>query len=188
MISLYCALVHYPVRDRAGNTVTASLTNLDVHDISRLAFTYGLRGYFVITPLMAQQTLAKRILDYWKTGAGKHRMPERSLALGLCRPLSSLERAIEQIQLETGKPPRVLATAARPPQVSAISSFQAEAMRLQQSEDPVLILFGTSHGLDRSILDRADAILEPIRGHRGYNHLSVRCAAAITLDRLVGSN
>jgi len=46
------------------------------------------------------------------------------------------------------------------------------------------LLFGTGHGLSGSVLQRADAFLEPIVGPTDFNHLSVRAAAAITLDRL----
>jgi len=33
-----------------------------------------------------------------------------------------------------------------------------------------------------------DMLLEPIEGYTDYNHLSVRSAAAIILDRLLGKN
>jgi hypothetical protein len=36
------------------------------------------------------------------------------------------------------------------------------------------------------VLETADILLEPIAAGRDYNHLSVRAAAAITLDRLLG--
>jgi hypothetical protein len=47
-------------------------------------------------------------------------------------------------------------------------------------------LFGTGWGLTEELFDRADFILEPIKGSGDYNHLSVRTAAAIILDRLLG--
>jgi hypothetical protein len=48
------------------------------------------------------------------------------------------------------------------------------------------MIFGTGWGLTEAILGRADAVLEPIRARRDYNHLSVRSAAAIILDRVLG--
>jgi hypothetical protein len=48
-----------------------------------------------------------------------------------------------------------------------------------------LILLGTGWGLTREVTEEADYVLEPIEG-KGYNHLSVRTAAAIILDRLLG--
>ena len=56
----------------------------------------------------------------------------------------------------------------------------------RQDDLPTLLLFGTGWGLADSILDRVDHCLAPIRGGSDYNHLSVRSAAAITLDRLFG--
>ena len=51
---------------------------------------------------------------------------------------------------------------------------------------PFLLVFGTGWGLTEEMFDRADFALEPIKGAGDYNHLSVRAAAAIMLDRLLG--
>ena len=51
---------------------------------------------------------------------------------------------------------------------------------------PVLLVFGTAWGLTDDFMDRADHILEPLGGPETYNHLSVRSAAAIIVDRLLG--
>ena len=48
----------------------------------------------------------------------------------------------------------------------------------------ILLLFGTGWGLTVEVLGQADMVLEPIRGVGDYNHLSVRAAAAVILDRL----
>jgi hypothetical protein len=45
---------------------------------------------------------------------------------------------------------------------------------------------GTGWGLTEECFSAADFILEPIAGNGSYNHLSVRSAAAIMLDRLLG--
>ena len=47
------------------------------------------------------------------------------------------------------------------------------------------MLFGTGWGLEKSILTEADYVLDPIEGVGEYNHLPVRAAIAIILDRLV---
>jgi hypothetical protein len=36
------------------------------------------------------------------------------------------------------------------------------------------------------VIDDADFFLEPIEGPSNYNHLSVRSAVAVVLDRLLG--
>jgi hypothetical protein len=47
-------------------------------------------------------------------------------------------------------------------------------------------MFGTGWGMSQELLDRADIFLDPINGPKEYNHLSVRSACAIMLDRLFG--
>ena len=51
MADLYVALLHHPVYDKNGAVVTTAVTNLDVHDIARLARTFGVRGFYVCTPV-----------------------------------------------------------------------------------------------------------------------------------------
>jgi hypothetical protein len=81
-------------------------------------------------------------------------------------------------------------TAARSVASAPIEAHEAR-LRLDSgdAEKPVLLLFGTGWGLAREVLDGADAVVAPIRASEasGYNHLSVRAACAILLDRLRGA-
>jgi hypothetical protein len=171
------------VLDRAGNEVTTSVTNLDVHDIARSARTYGLRGYFVVCPIEAQHPVVQRIVDHWCTGAGTTRFPERAEAIALVILCRSIEEAIAEIERREGRSPRLVVTSAKDGPGRA--SHAAEAARLREESRPTLLLFGTGHGLSEGVLQRADAFLAPIEGPSDFNHLSVRAAAAITLDRLL---
>lgn len=182
MSTVYCALVHHPVVDRQGEEVTTSVTNLDVHDIARSARTYGLKGYFVVSPIEAQHPVVQRIVDHWCSGAGRHRFPERGEAIALVRVCLSVDDAIAEIQAEEGKTPRLLVTSAKAGPNR--TSYAEEAELLRAGSQPTLLLFGTGHGLSDRVLKRADACLEPIQGPSNFNHLSVRAAVAITLDRL----
>ncbi len=170
--------------DRAGNEVTTSVTNLDVHDIARSARTYGLRGYFVVIPIEAQHPVVQKIIDHWSTGAGVKRFPERTEAIGLVQIARSLDDAIAEIEEIEGQPPRLVATSAKggPDR----SSYAEETAAAANAGRPTLLLFGTGHGLSPTVLGRCEAILAPIEGPTPYNHLSVRAAVAITLDRLLG--
>jgi hypothetical protein len=183
---VYCALVHYPVRDREGKVATAAITNIDVHDIARSAHSFGLAGMFVVSPIDAQRALTVRILEHWRIGAGKRRMPHRSEALAICQPAASIAEALQLVAAKEGAPARVIATAARSDTGPAPVVFAELAQRLRASDEPWLILFGTGHGLSDEVLREADVLLEPIRGVADYNHLSVRAAAAIVFDRLFG--
>lgn len=183
---IYCALVHYPVRDREGQAVTTAVTNLDIHDIARTARTYGLKGYYIVTPIEAQRVLVLKVLEHWDVGPGRKRVPERSEALSLCNVVTGVEDAMSDIQAREGTAPVVVATGARSVSHRRLSSYTKEAQRLREDTTPTLLLFGTGHGLYEALVERADILLAPIRAQGDFNHLSVRAAAAIVLDRLLG--
>ena len=63
-VEAYIALLHYPVFDRTGRVVATAITNLDIHDLARSARTFGLRAYYLVTPLERQRELATRIVSY----------------------------------------------------------------------------------------------------------------------------
>jgi hypothetical protein len=187
MGAVYVALVHHPVRDKTGEIVTTAITNFDVHDIARSARTYDLAGYFVITPIEAQHVLLGRILAHWgKDGAGTKRVPPRAEALSIVEPARSIEEVVATLRDRHGQPPRVVATAARSTGIT-LRSFADEAHAIASTDAPTLLLFGTGHGLTEAVLEGADALLLPVRPG-GYNHLSVRAAVAIILDRLFGDH
>jgi hypothetical protein len=174
------ALVHHPVLDRAREIVTTAITNLDLHDIARSAHSYGVSDYFVVHPIAAQRELAERVRAHWVEGSGGRRIPDRAPALELLRIVSSLEEAL----LALGEP-EVWTTSAVARAESLEYGMARE--RLRTDGPPVLIVFGTGWGLADSVCAAAAYQLEPIRSPRpdGYNHLSVRAAAAITFDRLL---
>lgn len=179
---LYVALVHHPVRARDGSLLTTAVTNLDVHDIARSARTFGLGGYFVVTPIAAQRAIVERILEHWEQGEGRSRIPARTDALARVRTVPLLPDAIAAITGIHGEPPLVVATSAQATRPT--TGFSDLRAALRASTRPHLIVLGTGHGLAHSIVDAADLLLEPIFGVDGYNHLSVRAAAAILFDRL----
>lgn len=182
-MSISLALLHHPVRDRSGGTITTAVTNLDVHDIARSARTYDLAAYYLVTPIEAQRALVERILEHWRSGPGARRVPERAEALSICRVVASLEDALDHASSGSGRA-RTFVTGARPPEGRAAIGYAEARDRLQ--EGPSVIVFGTGHGLARSVVDAADFVIAPIRPSASYNHLSVRAAVAITLDRLLG--
>jgi len=178
------ALVHHPVIDGQGTIVTTAVTNLDVHDLARSARTYGCSDYFVAHPIAAQRELVERIRAHWMDGSGGRRIPDRKEALGVLRIVESLDAAIELLGGRGAV--EVWVTAAR--DLGETLSFADARARVAGDGKPVLVVFGTGWGLAASVLDSADARLEPIQAVRGdYNHLSVRSACAIALDRLFGA-
>jgi len=180
------ALVHYPVLDRAGAMVTAAITNLDVHDIARSAMTYGLTAYYIVHPIEAQRILVERIKVHWIEGSGGKRIPDRVAPLTLVHVVSNVRDALSDFS--GGESVIVWTTGAGIcPDADSLSHAQA-AVALQEPGPPVLILFGTGWGLHESVHQQATRRLAAIQaaGPAGFNHLSVRAAAAILLDRLLG--
>jgi hypothetical protein len=181
---VYAALVHYPVVDKHGALVSTSVTNLDIHDISRSATTYGLAGYFIVTPIEAQHWLVGRILGHWQTGWGATYNENRKDALNIVRLAADVGGVAEQIEARHGLRPLLVTTSARRYPNSV--SYEDLRTRLASDQQPVLLLFGTGWGLHPELVHETDLILHPINGPTPYNHLSVRAAAAIIFDRLLG--
>jgi tRNA (guanine37-N1)-methyltransferase len=174
----WVALVHHPVLDRTGRVVSTALTTLDLHDIARASLTYGLAGFLVVHPVDAQRALAERILRHYG-GDGDAQNDFRRRAFEQVELAASLEEARARVAAQAGLPPRLVGTTARarPGQVPA-----AEL----PGEVPLLIVLGTGWGLTEEVLETCDHLLAPIRGPTDYNHLSVRSACAILLDRAFG--
>ena len=181
--NLYVALTHYPVINKRGDIIASALTNLDLHDISRAAKTYGVKSFYVVTPLSDQKALAEKIIAHWTAGAGAVYNPDRRRALELIKVMDSIIDVAEDIKgLENSYPKTVTTCARRYP----ASLGYAEFRDLLASGIPHLLIFGTAWGLAESLISESDFVLEPITGTAAYNHLSVRSAAAIILDRVLG--
>ena len=80
--------------------------------------------------------------------------------------------------------PVVVSTCAR--KRDSVTSYKEMRQRMEREEGPFLLVFGTGYGLAEEIFEKSDAVLEPIGDPSDWNHLSVRSAVAITLDRLFG--
>lgn len=178
------ALLHYPVYNRNHDVVTTAVTNLDLHDIARAARTYGVGRYYVVTPVPEQRELAQKVLRHWLEGWGATYNPRRKEALEIVSVTETLERAIEAESSRTGQVPKLVATGARGG--AGAVSFDNFSRQLKDSDDRFLLLFGTGWGLVEEVTQRADSLLAPVRGASEYNHLSVRSAVSIILDRLLG--
>jgi hypothetical protein len=182
---LAVALLHYPVYDKNRRVVATAVTNLDIHDIARTAKTFGLARYYVVTPLPEQQELSRRIVRHWREGWGAEYNPKRKAALELVTVMTTLDEAVNDLERELGGPVRTVATGAGGALRSV--SYADMAGLLARGDENYLLLLGTGWGLTSEIMDRADLILAPITGSGAYNHLAVRSAAAIIVDRLLGN-
>ena len=181
---LYIALVHYPVTNKNDERIASAITTFDLHDLARLSRTYGVKRFFIITPLTDQQRLAERIKRHWTGGYGAVYNPDRKMALEMAVVSGSLEDSVRDIEDAEHEKPLLIATDAS--KQNGKSLGYPEARQMIHSGRTAVILFGTAWGLDKDVIEEADYVLEPIIGATTYNHLSVRTAAAIILDRLAG--
>lgn len=184
MSDLYLALVHYPILNKEGRTVTTSVTNFDLHDLARTGRTFGVKKVFIVTPNEKQRDMVSYIHGYWREGFGAAYNPDRSEAFSILEPVADLAQTCLTIQNQSDNHPFLIATSAR--KMPENLSFTEVRGRIQKGEKPVLLCFGTGHGLTDEFIRGCDAVLEPISGVGDFNHLPVRSAVAIILDRLVG--
>ncbi|MBA3456647.1 MAG: tRNA (guanosine(37)-N1)-methyltransferase TrmD [Deltaproteobacteria bacterium] len=191
----HLALIHHPCVDRTGKLVTTSLTNFDVHDLARSTMTYGLAAYHIVTPITVHREKAAHIASLWledeAARAEAARAPSagsRASALALVRTADSVETVLAELTAEYGRPPVVVGTSARPESFPWAPRRSPSELLAEATLDPgpLLILLGTGWGLADELIPSVSRVLAPIEGASDWNHLSVRSAGAILLDRLFG--
>ena len=179
------ALVHHPVlRDRAGTVGPTSVTPLNVHDLARAARTYGVAPFYVVTPLPSQQALVGRVLRHYLEGHGAVENPTRAEALRDVVLTGSINEALDDLCRRSGEYPLAAGTAAR--ENARTLGYAEFAARVAASTRPWILLFGTGWGLAPEAAAQCDVFLPPLRGPGTFNHLPVRSAVSVILDRLFG--
>ena len=144
----WVALLHHPVSDRTGKTVTTALTNLDLHDIARSCRTFGVAGFFIVHPVAAQRELADRIADHWRD-EGAEKNDFRRDAISRVHVVDSLDAAVAAVQKLTGVAPTLVSTSAK----NDAATIGYDAL----SDEPTLLLFGTGWGMTDAVLSRCAA-------------------------------
>jgi hypothetical protein len=127
--------------------------------------------------------LVNRILDHWATGVGGTYNPTRQQALKLVRVKATVDEMIGEIAEAEGLRPKTVATTAKR-HVGSLSYPRLREMLAEAA--PLVVAFGTAWGLSDTFMADADYILDPLAGSGTYNHLSVRSAVSIILDRVLG--
>ena len=188
--NLSFCLVHYPVSLGPKKIGASSLTNLDIHDIARISRSYAMGSFYPVTPLHDQLRVLEEILRHWTRGPGGVGNADRAQALGLVQPATSLEEAVAHMTAQHGTRPRLVASSAVWPAKGKASKPESMPMtprdvRRWCDQGPVMLCLGTAQGLAPEVLEQCEGTLRPVR-FLGYNHLSVRSAAAILADRILG--
>ena len=182
MAEIFLALLHHPVVDRNGRIITSAITSLDLHDIARSSRTFGVHAFYVVHPVAEQREFARIVIDHWRIGYGRAFDSRRLEALDLIEIVPDLDAAVAAAERAAGRRPAIIHTSAR--EAHGVSFSAMRERMAEKDAAPVLIILGTGFGLAPAARERADLALEAIRGVGNYNHLSVRAAASIILDRL----
>jgi len=180
--NLYVALAHYPVINKNGDIIVSAVTSVDLHDVARNAKTYGIPSFYVVTPLADQKKFVEKLILHWISGTGSTYNPKRREAMKLIRIKSSLDEVTDHIRSNGKESPKIVVTSACQESWN-LSFFRFRDML--KGGGSYLLVFGTAWGLSKEFIRRADYLLEPIVGNGAYNHLSVRSASAIIMDRLL---
>ncbi len=195
--NLSIALLHHPViiKDKQASKKeeigTSSITNLDLHDIARSSRTYDVFSFYVVSPLDDQANLVNTLKDYWTNGRGARANSDRQNALSIMQHAYNVDEIISQMEEKSGKRPLIIGTSASLPmdkkkKKALVEQIMWKELKKILKKREILLLFGTSHGISEDLLRQCDAILPPLRGLSKYNHLSVRAAVALCLERIIG--
>lgn len=184
-IKFSIALVHYPVAGRDGSEMVSSITTLDAHDFARMGKTYGAQRAYMVTPVEDQKRLVARIISHWKDDESLKRLDGRkSLAVEILRTADSIDEMIDDAKSRSKRVKLLATSATKLP--GSVTPAEWRAIAAGDEGDEWLVLFGTAYGLGKSLVERSDRVLTPIDGPGEFNHLPVRGASAIILDRLFG--
>lgn len=182
----YIVLMHDDVLVGPDNRVgTSSVMSIDIHDIARSSATYGIEQFFIVTPLKDQQNIVRSFLSFWQEGSGVTYNKKRHQAIERVVLESDLDNVIKHIEKKEGKRPYIIATSACPTRQVPMLAYDQQAAVWHDGR-PILLLFGTAQGLSQAVIERSDYLLSPVEGFTKFNHLSVRSAVAIVLDRWLG--
>lgn len=183
----YAVIMYDQVLTKDENVTTTSIKSLDIHDIARACKTYGIEKLFIVTPLKDQKSIAKEFLKFWLETDGRVYNESRYKAVKNVVVVDSFSQVTEFISNQNDSlNPIILTTSAKRNTKKSIT-FNDQS-KIWAHKKPVVIVFGTGSGLNEQMIEKSDYLFVPIDGMSGYNHLSVRSAAAIVFDRWLGLN
>lgn len=182
MSSLDLALVHHPVKNRHGDVIAATSQEFDLMDAARLALTYDVRRLYIVQTIPAQRAMIERLIAH---GRASDRDVAARGSFERTVLVSSIQEAITHASTRTGKTPQVWSTSAQPR--GDVLSWSSARERLAGGVS-ALVLIGKAWGLAPTVFEDADICLAAIDPGTGFNHLSVRAAMAIIVDRLLGAD
>ncbi len=145
--------------------------------------TFGIDLCYIVTPLAKQREIAEKLVHHWVHGYGSTYNPARGEALQKVCIVGSVQEMVDHAG-QKGTPLVVGTSSRERPHKAMIYRELREFIAGQTG--PVLVIFGTGWGLADEVVDGCDRMLVPVKGKGDYNHLSLRMAIGIILDRIFG--
>jgi len=145
--------------------------------------TFGIKMCYIVTPLVRQRIIMERLIEHWRNGYGADYNPVRAQALNTITMRESLEAVIEEIK---GDGKLFIVGTSSKDRPHKVIGFEEMRTIIHDKQRHVLMLFGTGWGLTDETIGLCDRMLEPIVGSGDYNHLSLRVALGIIIDRILG--
>ncbi len=185
-MNVYLTLLHYPVYNKNKQIIATSIVIHDIHDMARCGRTYGIKKFYIVQPFEGERQIVRRIKNFWNTN-GKSYNPNRAEAIKIVSVKRDISEVLNEIKETEHAKPILIGTSARRRLKKSIS-YSELSKKIKEDSGTVLLIFGTGWGIAEEIEDMFDYFLPPIQGKTNYNHLSVRSAAAIVMDRLLGGD
>lgn len=145
--------------------------------------TFGIELCYIVTPLPKQRQITEKLIHHWEQGYGVKYNPMRSAALKKVSIKRDIPEMLEEIR-QDGEPV-IIGTSSRE-MVDKMIGYRELRLWTERQERPLLMLFGTGWGLTDETIGLCEKMLAPIKGVGEYNHLSLRVALGIILDRIFG--
>ncbi len=145
--------------------------------------TFGIELCYIVTPLAKQREIMEKLIHHWRYGYGARYNPARSEALHKIRIKNDVDEMIEEIKKKGN--PIIIGTSSKERKHKALGYNEIQSM-IEKETRPLLLLFGTGWGLSDEMVGLCEKMLVPIKGKGDYNHLSLRVALGIILDRIFG--
>jgi hypothetical protein len=145
--------------------------------------TFGIELCYIVTPLPRQRQITEQLIHHWQQGYGATYNPLRSEALKKVTIRNDMDEMLAEIRRD-GEP-IIIGTSSLEREQKAIG-YEGLFRWIQEEERPFLLLFGTGWGLIEETVGLCEKMLMPIKGAGEYNHLSLRVALGIILDRIFG--
>jgi tRNA (guanine37-N1)-methyltransferase len=79
--------MHTQVIIKGGTVGQTSIPSIDIHDIARACASYGIKNFFIVSPLLDQQKIVATFMEFWLSSDGAKYNENRHQAISKIRPV-----------------------------------------------------------------------------------------------------